>query len=110
MFEASSSSFMIEGSFLRSSTTVLRKTSAILLQIVMVSPGNHLVKNHESQFQKKRESEIENAGPGPSCNQTFNLKTDSKTLYYSILILKYSPSIIKAQQRPKEICIVKQRP
>ena len=111
MFEASSSSLMIEGSFLRSSTTVLRKTSAILLQIVMVSPGNHLVKNHESQSRasesqlKKNESEIENAGPGPSCNQTFNLKIDSKTLYCSILILKYSPSILKAQQRPKEICI-----
>ena len=25
----------------------------ILLQIVMVSPGTHLVKNHESQFKKK---------------------------------------------------------
>ena len=32
---------------------------AILLQIVMVSPGTHLVKNHESQF-KKNESKIEN--------------------------------------------------
>ena len=63
-----------------------------------------------SPSSKKRESEIENAWPGPSCKQTFNLKTDSKTLYYSILILKYSPSVIKAQLRPKEICIVKQRP
>ena len=85
MFEASSSSLMIEGSFLRSSTTVLRKTSVILLQIVMASPGNHLVKNHESQsrtnesqFKKKNGFEIENAWPGPSCNQTVNLKTDSK--------------------------------
>ena len=101
MFEASSSSLMIEGSFLRSSTTVLRKTSVILLQIVMASPGNHLVKNHESQsrtkesqFKKKNGFEIENAWPGPSCNQTVNLKTDSKTLYYSILKLKYSPSNI----------------
>ena len=39
-----------------------------LLQMVMVSPGTHLVKNHESksrtnesQFKKKKESEIENA-------------------------------------------------
>ena len=30
---------------------------------------------------------------GPLRNQTVNLKTDSKTLYYSILKLKYSPSI-----------------
>ena len=103
MFEASSSSLMIEGSFLRSSTTVLRKTSVILLQIVMASPGNHLVKNHESQsrtnesqFKKKKNGfEIENAWPGPSCNQTVNLKTDSKTLFYSILKLKCSLSILK---------------
>ena len=38
----------------------------ILLQIVMVSPGTHLVKNHEFQSRtnesqlKKKESEIEN--------------------------------------------------
>ena len=32
----------------------------ILLQIVMVSPGTHLVKNQKSQL-KKKESEIENA-------------------------------------------------
>ena len=32
---------------------------------------------------------------GPLCNQTVNLKTDSKTLYYSLLKLKYSPSILK---------------
>ena len=32
---------------------------------------------------------------GPLCNQTVNLKTDSKTLYYSTLELKYSPSILK---------------
>ena len=28
---------------------------------------------------------------GPLCNQTVNLKTHSKTLYYGILKLKYSP-------------------
>ena len=31
----------------------------ILLQMVMVCPGTHLVKSHESQLKKK--SEIENA-------------------------------------------------
>ena len=40
--------------------------TVILLQIVMVSPGTHLVKNHESQSrtnksQFKKESKIENA-------------------------------------------------
>ena len=94
MFEASSSSFMIEGSFLSSSTTVLRKTSVILLQIVMVSPGNHLVKIHQSQSRtsesqlKKNESEIENAWPEPLCIQTVNPKTDSQTLHYSITEIK----------------------
>ena len=29
----------------------------------------------------------------PLCNQTVNLETDAKTLYYSLLKLKYSPSI-----------------
>ena len=43
---------------------------------------------------KKNGFEIENAWPGPSRNQTVNLKIDSKTLYYSILKLKYSPSNI----------------
>ena len=37
-----------------------RGTSVILLQIIMVSPGTHFVKNHESQLKKNNESEIEN--------------------------------------------------
>ena len=32
---------------------------------------------------------------GLECNQTVNLKTDSKTLFYSILKLKYNLSILK---------------
>ena len=34
---------------------------------------------------------------GPLWNQTVNLKTDSNTLYYSVMKLKYmySPSILK---------------
>ena len=43
------------------------------------------------------------------CNHTVNPKTDSKTLYYSVLKLKYShcPSILhcKAQQRRKR-CVL----
>ena len=67
-------------------------TTVILLQIVMVNPGTHLVKNHESQL-KNNKSEIENAWS--FCHQTVNLRTDFKTLYFSILKLKYSPSILK---------------
>ena len=46
----------------------------ILLQIVMVSPGTHFVKNHEFQSRtnetqlKKKDSEIEDAWA--FCNQT----------------------------------------
>ena len=68
----------------------------ILLQIVtcMVSPWTNLVKNHESQSRTNSEpmspslkmgSELKMLGP--LCNQIVNLKTDSKTLYYSILKL-----------------------
>ena len=75
----------------------------------MVSPGTHLVKNHESQFKKET---LKLKVLGPLCNQTVNLKTDSKTLYYSILKLKYSEGSLyfKAQQRLREICIIKQQP
>ena len=59
--------------------------SVLLLQIVMVSPGTHLVKNHESwpitnqsQIEKKKGVILR-----PLCNQTVNLETDAKTLYYS---------------------------
>ena len=43
------------------------------------------MKNHESQLKKKL-VKLKMLG------QTVNLKTDSKTLYYSILKLKSSPS------------------
>ena len=35
---------------------------------------------------------------GPLCNQIVNLKTDAKTLYCSLLKLKYSPSIYLKQK------------
>ena len=38
---------------------------------------------------------------GPLCNQRVNLETDAKTLYYSLLKLKYSLSTYKAQKRLK---------
>ena len=71
----------------------------ILLQIVMVSPGTHLVKNHESQSRTNESQLKKTITPklkmlGPLCNQTVNLKADSKPLYCSILKLKYNPSIL----------------
>ena len=65
----------------------------------MVNPGTHLVKNHGTQS-RNSESQLKKESPklnllGPLCNQTVNLKADSKTLHYSILKLQYSPSILK---------------
>ena len=68
----------------------------ILLQIVMVSPGTHLVKNYESQFRtnesqlkkkkKKKTASLKLKMLGPLSNQTVNLNTDSKTLFYSVTV------------------------
>ena len=78
----------------------VRTKAVILLEIVMVSPGTHCVKNHESlsikpndsQFKKTRSPQLKMHGP--LCNRKVNLKTGAKTLYYSLLKLKYSPSSI----------------
>ena len=72
----------------------------ILLTSVTVFFGSHLVRNHESQS-RTTESQLPKKKPRiaklkvhePLCNQTVNLETDAKTLYYSLLKLKYSPSI-----------------
>ena len=65
----------------------------ILLQIGMVSPGTHPVKTHESlsitnesEFKKSRSPKLKMLGP--LCNQTVNMKTEAKSLYYSLLKLK----------------------
>ena len=55
----------------------------ILLQIVMVSPGTHLVKNHESQCTEPMtpsKKGLKLKMLGRLCNQTVDLNTDSKTL------------------------------
>ena len=74
----------------------------ILLQIVMVSSGTHRVKIHEtlsitneSQLKKTRSRKLKMLGP--LCYQTVNLETVAKTLHYSLLKLKHSPSIKHAQ-------------
>ena len=66
----------------------------ILLQIVMVSPKTHLVKIHEFQVQNqwvlvKKKMSLKLKMLGPLRDHTVNLKTDSKTVYYSLLKLKY---------------------
>ena len=51
------------------------------------------VQNHWGLVQKTTSPKLKILWP--LCNQTVNRKKDSKTLYYSILKLKYSPSISK---------------
>ena len=57
-------------------------TSVILLQIVMVCPGTHFVKNDRSQSRtnesqlKKKPADPKLKMLGPLCDQTVNLKTD----------------------------------
>ena len=72
----------------------LQEWSVILLEIV--SPGIHLVKKLESQsrtietqFKKQRVRNWKSLGLYVT-KQLLNLKTDSKTLYHSLLTLKYS--------------------
>ena len=48
----------------------------------------------ESQLKNKKKS-LKLKMLRPLCNQTINLKTDAKTLYYSIQKLKYGPSLLK---------------
>lgn len=74
----------------------------ILLKIVMVSPETQLVKNHESQSRtnesqlkkKKRTRNWKYLGLYVNRQLHCSLETDSKTLYYSTLKLKFSPSIL----------------
>ena len=58
--------------------------AVILLQIVIVCPGTHLVKNHESQCTEPMspgtKTSLELKMLGRLCNQTVNLNTDSKTV------------------------------
>ena len=72
---------------------------------VLVSPGTHFVKHHESlsitnefQFNKTRAPKLKMLGP--LYNRTIKLETDAKTFNYSLLKLKYSPSVLlfKAQK------------
>ena len=64
-------------------------TAVILLQIVMVSPGTHFVKNRESQSRisesqlKKKKKKKKKTNPTlktlwPLCNQTVNLQRTPK--------------------------------
>ena len=83
--------------------------TVILLQIVMVSPGTHLVKNHESQFKKTRSPKLKMLRL--LCKQTINLETDAKTLYYSLLKLKCIVRLwYLKHKKDKQICIFKQQP
>ena len=63
----------------------------------MVSTGTHLVENHQSlsitnepQFKKTRSPKLKYFDHYGVRNQTVNLETDRKTVYHSLLKLKYT--------------------
>ena len=66
----------------------------LVTNVVVVSPGTHLIKNHETMsitnellLKTTRGHKLKVLEP--SCNQTLNLETDDKTLYCRLLKLKY---------------------
>ena len=66
----------------------------LVTNLVVVSPGTHLIKNHETMsitnellLKTTRGHKLKVLEP--SCNQTLNLETDDKTLYCRLLKLKY---------------------
>ena len=91
--------------------------TVILLQIVMVSPGTHLVKNHESLLSITNESQFKITRSLKLkmlwllCKQTINLEADAKTLFYSLLKLKCIVRLwYLKHKKDKQICIFKQQP
>ena len=70
-----------------------------LILWIVKSSGLSTCITSDSQL-KNRESLIENAWYGPF-NQTVNLETDTKTLNYSLLKSKYSPSIHLKHKKTK---------
>ena len=88
-------------------------TAVILLQIVTVSPGTHFVKNRESrtsESQLKKKKRIRNW-------KCFDLYVTRQLIWRELQnsLLQYTeikilPFYFKAQQRLKEIRIVKQQP
>ena len=90
------------------STLYMRVKLWFFLEIVLVSPGTHLVKNYESQSRTSESQSKKRKSPklktlGPLCNQTVSLKTDSKILCYSILKYKYSPSILSTTKAKRNM-------
>ena len=72
-------------------STVSNMCSMITLSFRLVHCSD-FVTNRYGEFRETVSPKLKMLGP--LCNQTVNLKTDSKTLYYSLLKLKYSPSIL----------------
>ena len=71
-------------------------SSVILLQIVMVCPGTHPVRNDESLYTTNDSWGLHVTRIIPLI---VNLETDAKTLYYSLLKLKYCPSMYLKQKK-----------
>ena len=81
-----------------------QSTPVILLQIVMVSPGTHPAENHESQsriIESQFKNMTESLGLG---SHTVNLKTGSKTLYYSFLKIEIYLLLSNTTKTKRNMC------
>ena len=89
----------------------LERFTVILIQMAMVSPelvlglvSSKIMNPSLQRMSPKSKHNESDTSPklkmlaGPLCNQTGNLKIGSKILYYSMLKLIYSPSILKPNE------------
>ena len=83
--------------------------SVILLQIVMASPGTHLVKNHGSQS-RTIESQLKNMSPWVFMQPHSWYKDRRQNSVLQFTEIKMYSFYCPAQQSLKEIYAVKQQP
>ena len=84
------------GFYLALSATIIQEDQLSYIQtlssdFVINSYGESWDSSCEKSWVPVQNQWVRNWMLGPLCNQTVNLKTDPKTMYYSALKLKYSP-------------------
>ena len=89
-------------------TAAIAATAVILLQIVMVSLGTHLVKNHESQFKNQRVLNWKYLG----LYVTRHLSWKQTPKLFSTVCWNLNKIVLlfKAQKRLKQVCFVERQP
>ena len=89
-------------------TAAIAATAVILLQIVMVSLGTHLVKNHESQF--KNQCVLNWKYLGLYVTRHLSWKQTPKLFSTVCWNLNKIVLLFKAQKRLNQVCFVERQP